>query len=99
LKAMAGARPQDGTSDEIQTAIGQKEMVKVPMAGKRTVAAGVAMVLATASVLSAQSDRYRDFQLGTSVASVMAQSGAAPTDAKVIHQRPALIQEVRWTPA
>jgi hypothetical protein len=42
--------------------------------------------------------RYRDFQLGTDLATIASQVGASPSQAKVIHRRPALIQEVRWRP-
>lgn len=75
-------------------------MTSVTTVGIRTIAAGAAILLATAGTLSGEgAGRYRDFQLGTSVASVMALSGAATSDGKVIHQRPALIQELRWSPA
>lgn len=42
--------------------------------------------------------RYRDFQLGSSLSSVVATSGARPADVKVIHRRPAMIQELTWRP-
>jgi hypothetical protein len=41
---------------------------------------------------------YRNFQLGTDLATVAKQAGAKPSDAKVIHLRPALIQELPWRP-
>lgn len=43
--------------------------------------------------------RYRDFELGSSVASVSALAGIAPSAAKVIHQRPALLQDLEWRPS
>jgi hypothetical protein len=42
--------------------------------------------------------RYRKFQLGTDLAAVAKQAGAKPSEAKVIHLRPALIQELSWRP-
>ncbi len=42
--------------------------------------------------------RYREFQLGTDLATVAKQAGASPADAKIIHSRPALIQELEWRP-
>jgi hypothetical protein len=71
-------------------------MIDLTMVRMRAIASGAAMLHATAGVLSAQdAGRYRDFQFGTSVASVMALSGAALSDAKVIHRRATLIHELR----
>lgn len=43
--------------------------------------------------------QYRDFQLGGDLASVAALAGVAPAEAKIIHQRPALVQELLWRPS
>lgn len=50
--------------------------------------------LATAQDLS----RYRDVAFGSSVSSVVAITGTGAAAVKVIHQRPALIQELSWRP-
>ena len=42
--------------------------------------------------------KYRNFQFGTDLAAVSKQAGARVSDAKVIHSRPALIQELEWRP-
>ena len=42
--------------------------------------------------------RYREFQLGSTLASVAKLAGAAASGAKVIHMRPALMQELEWRP-
>jgi hypothetical protein len=42
--------------------------------------------------------RYREFQLGSDLASVAKLTGAAPSAAKVIHQRPALLKDLEWRP-
>lgn len=42
--------------------------------------------------------RYRDVAFGSSVASVTAITGSSAGAVKVIHQRPALIQELAWRP-
>jgi hypothetical protein len=42
---------------------------------------------------------YRGFELGSDVASVSALSGAPTADAKTIHERPALLQELEWRPS
>ena len=39
---------------------------------------------------------YREFQFGTSLPAVAKQIKMRPSDARVIHQRPAVIQELEW---
>jgi hypothetical protein len=40
--------------------------------------------------------RYRSFELGSSLASVSTLAGVAPSEAKTIHRRPALRQDLEW---
>jgi len=69
------------------------------MTTARTLAATVVALLLAVQTLYAQDfSRYRNVQLGGTLASVAAASGVAPAEAKLIHQRPALIQELRWRP-
>lgn len=42
--------------------------------------------------------RYRSFQLGTDLPTIARQIQMDPSQAKVIHQRPALIQALTWRP-
>ncbi len=42
--------------------------------------------------------RYREFPFGTSLLAVAKQAGMEPSAAKMIHQRPAIIQELSWQP-
>src|SRR2546430_9525667 len=42
--------------------------------------------------------RYRDFELGSSVSSVVTMSGARAAEVKVVHRRPAMIEELVWRP-
>jgi hypothetical protein len=66
------------------------------IAGSRLGIASVAFVLCT-QLLNAQPEpRYRDFQLGGDLASVSALAGVTAADAKIMHQRPVLIQELQW---
>ncbi|MCE5311393.1 MAG: hypothetical protein LLG20_27465 [Acidobacteriales bacterium] len=51
-----------------------------------------------ATVLAGDLSRYRDFQLGTNLSAVAKQAGTSPSEAKAIHRRPALIQELEWRP-
>jgi hypothetical protein len=41
---------------------------------------------------------YRNFHLGSDLVTVAKQAGASPSQAKVIHRRPVLIQELEWRP-
>ena len=51
-----------------------------------------------AATLAGDLSKYRNFQLGTDLSTVAKQAGANPSQAKVIHRRPALIQELEWRP-
>ena len=42
--------------------------------------------------------RYREFQLGSNVGSVSALIKVAASEARTIHHRPAVIQELKWRP-
>ena len=66
---------------------------------RHTLAVGAfAIVLSTQGVESQGGAQYRDFQLGGDLASVAALAGIKPSEAKVIHQRPALLQSLEWRP-
>jgi hypothetical protein len=58
------------------------------------------LVLGTMSVpaLAAELSSYRSFQFGTDLAAVTGQAGPTKPEVKVIHSRPALIQEIEWSP-
>jgi len=65
----------------------------------RAVAYCTCLILLSASTLAAQQPfSYRDFQLGSDVASVGKLTGSMATAAKVIHARPAAIVELEWRP-
>src|SRR5689334_18675069 len=53
---------------------------------------------AAAATLGGDLSKYRNFQLGTDLATVAKQAGVDPSQAKAIHLRPALIQELEWRP-
>jgi hypothetical protein len=63
-----------------------------------------AAILAIGVVCSAQTlygqdgSRYRDFQLGGTLSSVAKLANVTASDAKTIHARPALMQELEWRP-
>jgi hypothetical protein len=55
-------------------------------------------VLASALLRAGDLSRYRSFQIGTDLATIAGQVQMNPSQAKVVHQRPALIQELEWRP-
>jgi hypothetical protein len=54
------------------------------------------IVLSSSPLLGQDKSRYRDFQLGGNLPSISALAGVAVSEAKTIHQRPALMQELQW---
>ena len=54
-------------------------------------------VLLTPLICAQDLASYRDFQFGMSLVSVAKQTGMEPSEAKMLHQLPALIQELWWT--
>jgi len=68
------------------------------MRTSRLLALSLAGIVASASQLSAYDlSRYREFQMGMSVAAVAARAEISP-EPRVIQQRPAVIQELMWQP-
>jgi hypothetical protein len=57
----------------------------------------VGVLFATTTPARAQSPtHYRDYELGSSVASISALVGMKVSDARIIHERPAVIQDLEW---
>ena len=54
------------------------------------------LVFSTSALHGQTAAQYRDFQLGSGVATVAALTGVAAADAKIIHSRPAVLQELQW---
>jgi len=69
-----------------------------PIAMSKRTLVTTALLVAVIPVLLHGQDRarYRDYQLGASLASVSAIPGVTATDAKAIHERPAVRQELQW---
>jgi len=56
-------------------------------------------VLLSAPVVCAQDlSMYRDFQFGMDLLAVAKKAEIRPSEARVVHQRPAVIQELEWRP-
>jgi hypothetical protein len=63
----------------------------------RTIVMGtLALVVSAHSLHSQGRSRYRDFQLGGDLPSVSALTGVAASEARTIHLRPAIMQELQW---
>jgi hypothetical protein len=59
-----------------------------------------AVVVCSTSALGGQGlSQYRNFALGGDLASVSALAGIASTEAKTIHRRPAVLQDLDWRPS
>jgi hypothetical protein len=69
------------------------------MTNMRTLAVGaLAVALMTTKVEAQALSEYRNFELGSDVVSVSSQAGIASSEAKLIHQRPAVLQDLVWRP-
>ena len=60
------------------------------------VIASLGFVLSTQLLYGQSASHYREFQLGGNLASVSALSGVAVSEAKTIHLRPAVMQDLQW---
>lgn len=58
----------------------------------------LAFIASTQSVSGDDRPRYRGFHLGADLASVSALTGVAVSEAKIVHTRPAMMQELEWRP-
>lgn len=57
-------------------------------------------IVCSTQALEGQSlSQYRNFELSSDLASVSALAGIQPSTARVIHQRPAVLQELEWRPS
>lgn len=56
------------------------------------------LLFTVASLAADDLSKYRDFQLGADLPTVSKLIGASPSQAKVIHSRPALVQDLEWRP-
>jgi len=66
----------------------------------RTLAAcALAVVLSAPGVSGQDRSKYRDFQLGGDLASVSKGTGVSASLAKMIHQRPEILQDLEWRPS
>ena len=63
--------------------------------------AALALCLATLyaqTAVAQEAVRYREFVMGSDIATVAKLAGAAPSSAKTVHSRPAMLQDLEWRP-
>jgi hypothetical protein len=60
---------------------------------------GFGMMLLTYKLEAQDLSRYRTFELGSELVSVSTLAGVASSEAKIIHLRPALLQDLEWRPS
>ena len=56
------------------------------------------LTLATAPASAQDVAKYREFSLGSSMASVVELTGSRATDVRTLHEKPFLLQELLWRP-
>ena len=54
--------------------------------------------VSVSSIEAQDLSRYREFQLGMDLLAVAKQADVMPSEARTVHQRPAVIQELEWRP-
>jgi len=69
------------------------------MISARSLAIAITWVVLSTPLLCAQDlSQYRELQFGMNLLSVAQQTGIKASEARTIHRRPALIQELEWRP-
>ena len=68
------------------------------MHGRTLAICVVGLVCSTDALLGQGVSQYRNFELGSTLASVAMRAHLTSSDAKTIHQRPAVLQDLEWRP-
>ncbi len=100
LSAAPLIRAQDMKSFAARLIIQPPSLIReLPLQPQRILAVSLQANPGMAPAIDAQDlSRYREFQFGMNLLAVAKQAGLQPSEAKVIHQRPAVIQELTWQP-
>jgi hypothetical protein len=56
------------------------------------------VILGTSLLYAGDFSNYREFQFGMSLSVAAKKAGMKPSEARLVHQRPAVIQELEWRP-
>ena len=70
----------------------------LPTIRVRTWSAILCCILSAPALYSKDLSHYRGLQFGMNTADASKMAGTPPAEAKLIHRRPALIQEIEWQP-
>lgn len=65
---------------------------------ERALASWLLLAFTAFAAPAADLSKYRDFRFGADVAAVAKQAGVPASQAKTLHSRPALIQQLEWRP-
>jgi hypothetical protein len=67
---------------------------------RKHIFANAACIVLSVQIFPAQSPpmRYREFELGSTVASVAKLAGLTEAEAKIVHARPAMMKDLEWRP-
>lgn len=57
-----------------------------------------AVIFFAQAIAAEEPFRYREFQLGSDLASIAKLTGATPSGARVVHARPAVMKDLEWRP-
>lgn len=69
------------------------------MISTRILVISIAWAVLSAPLIWAQDlSKYREFRLGMNLLAVAKQANSKPSEAKILHQRPEVIQELEWQP-
>lgn len=66
------------------------------MTSIRTATIAAILVLSSQGLLAQDLSRYREYALGSNLASVVASAGADVSDVRTVHERPSTIQQLEW---
>lgn len=73
-------------------------MISFRRASSRSTLTFLAFGMVSTAALAGDLSKYRGFEFGTDLATIAKQTDTNVSQAKVIHSRPALIQELEWSP-
>ncbi|QOY86442.1 hypothetical protein [Paludibaculum fermentans] len=69
-----------------------------PVGSVAVLASSLLFAILAPSASAGEVSRFRNFQLGSDVSTIVKQTGANPVDVKIVHRRPALVQLLEWRP-
>jgi hypothetical protein len=98
---MAPIDAVDGDNERSPPRIGERTEERRPnmMIARTFAICAFGMVFLTHGLEAQGPAQYRHFSLGSDLASVSTLAGVAASEAKTIHERPAVLQDLEWRPS